>query len=213
MADIPGLVEGASQGVGLGHAFLRHVERTRMLLHVLDISGSESRDPLEDFDAIMRELEAYGDLAKRPMIVVANKMDLPGAEENLARLKDKLAGTGLQIFAVSAATRPDFRELMFAVAEMLEHCPPTEPFAEEPLGELTDLDGEPFSIAKEDGAFVVTGRAMDRLVDSVNFDNEESLNYFHRSLRRMGVIDALREQGAQEGDSVVVGGMEFDFVE
>lgn len=213
MADIPGLVEGASQGVGLGHAFLRHVERTRMLLHVLDISGSESRDPLEDFDAIMRELEAYGDLAKRPMIVVANKMDLPGAEENLARLKDKLAGTGLQIFAVSAATRPDFRELMFAVAEMLEHCPPAEPFAEEPLGELTDLDGEPFSIAQEDGAFVVTGRAMDRLVDSVNFDNEESLNYFHRSLRRMGVIDALREQGAQEGDSVVVGGMEFDFVE
>ena len=103
---------------------------------------------------------------------------------------------------------------MFAVAEMLEHCPPAEPFAEEPLGELTDLDGEPFSIAKEDGAFVVTGRAMDRLVDSVNFDNEESLNYFHRSLRAAWcVIDALREQGAQEGDSVVVGGMEFDFVE
>ena len=213
MADIPGLVEGASEGVGLGHAFLRHIERTRMLLHVLDISGSESRDPLDDFDAIMRELEAYGDLAKRPMIVVANKMDLPGAEENLARLRDKLAGTGLKIFAVSAATQSNFREMMFAVAEMLESCPPAEPFAEEALGELDGTEDETFAIAREDGAFVVSGRAMDRLVASVNFQNEESLNYFHRSLRRMGVIDALRAQGAQEGDAVVVGGMEFDFVE
>ena len=213
MADIPGLVEGASEGVGLGHAFLRHIERTRMLLHVVDISGSESRDPLEDFDAIMRELEAYGDLAKRPMIVVANKIDLPGAEENLARLKDKLDGTGLRVFAVSAAANANFRELMFAVAETLESCPPAEPFAEEPLGELDFSDAEPFEIAREGGAFVVTGRAIEQLVESVNFDNEESLNYFHRSLRRLGVIDALRERGAGEGDSVVVGDMEFDFVE
>ena len=184
-----------------------------MLLHVVDISGSESRDPLEDFDAIMRELEAYGDLAKRPMIVVANKIDLPGAEENLARLKDKLDGTGLRVFAVSAAANANFRELMFAVAETLESCPPAEPFAEEPLGELDFSDAEPFEIAREGGAFVVTGRAIEQLVESVNFDNEESLNYFHRSLRRLGVIDALRERGAGEGDSVVVGDMEFDFVE
>ena len=213
LADIPGLVEGASEGVGLGHAFLRHVERTRMLLHVLDISGSECRDPLEDFDAIMKELEAYGDLKNRPMIVVANKMDLPGADENLERLREKLAGTGLQIFPVSAATKANFRELMFATVEMLKACPPAEPFSEEELFELDDLAGAPFDVEVEGGVYFVSGRAMDRLIDSVNFDNEDSLNYFHRSLRRLGVIDALREKGAREGDTVVVGEMEFDFVE
>ena len=213
LADIPGLVEGASEGVGLGHAFLRHVERTRMLLHVLDISGSECRDPLEDFDAIMKELEAYGDLKNRPMIVVANKMDLPGAEENLERLREKLAGTGLQIFPVSAATHSNFRELMFATVEMLKTCPPAEPFGEEELFELDDLAGAPFEIEVEGGVYFASGRAMDRLIASVNFDNEDSLNYFHRSLRRLGVIDALREKGAEEGDTVVVGEMEFDFVE
>lgn len=213
LADIPGLVEGASEGVGLGHAFLRHVERTRMLLHVLDIAGSEYRDPLEDFDAIMKELEAYGDLKNRPMIVVANKMDLPGAEENLERLREKLDGTGLRIFPVSAATNPNFKELMYATIDVLKSCPPAEPFSEEELYELSDFETEPFTIEVEDGVYYVEGRAMDRLIDSVNFENEESLNFFHRSLRRLGVIDALREKGAQEGSTVVVGDMEFDFVE
>ena len=213
LADIPGLVEGASEGVGLGHAFLRHVERTRMLLHVVDISGSEYRDPLEDFDAIMKELEAYGDLKNRPMIVVANKMDLPDAEENLERLREKLKDTGIQIFPVSAATNPNFKELMYATIEMLDTCPPAEPFSEEELYDLSDFDSESYVIERENDVYFVTGRAMDHLVNSVNFDNEESLNYFHRSLRRMGVIDALREKGAQEGDTVVVGDMEFDFVE
>jgi GTP-binding protein len=213
LADIPGLVEGASEGVGLGHAFLRHVERTRMLLHVVDISGSEYRDPLEDFDAIMKELEAYGDLKNRPMIVVANKMDLPDAEENLERLREKLKGTGIQIFPVSAATNPNFKELMYATIEMLNTCPAAEPFSEEELYDLSDFDSEPYVIERENDIYFVSGRAMDQLVNSVNFDNEESLNYFHRSLRRMGVIDALREKGAQEGDTVVVGDMEFDFVE
>ncbi len=213
LADIPGLVEGASEGVGLGHAFLRHVERTRMLLHVLDIAGSECRDPLEDYDAIMKELEAYGDLRNRPMIVVANKMDLPGAEENLARLREKLDGTGIQIFPVSAATNPNFRELLYATVRMLDQCPPAEPFSEEELTELSDFESEPFTVEVEDGAYFVSGREMDRLIASVNFDSEDSLNFFHRSLRRMGVIDALREKGAQEGDTVVIGEMEFDFVE
>ena len=214
LADIPGLVEGASQGVGLGHAFLRHVERTRMLLHVLDIAGSEGRDPLQDYDAIMAELEAYGDLKNRPMIVVANKTDLPGAEENLARLREKLAGTGIGIYPVSAATRQNFDALLYATVRMLDSCPPAEPFAEE---ELFDADaiaaGVPFEIEVDKGVYFVSGREMDRLISSVNFDNEESLNWFHRSLRRLGVIDALREKGAKEGDSVVVGDMEFDFVE
>ena len=213
LADIPGLVEGAAEGVGLGHAFLRHVERTRMLLHVVDISGSEGRDPLEDFDAIMKELEAYGDLAKRPMIAVANKMDLPGAAENLERLKAKLNGTGIPVYAVSAATRDNFDPLMYATIDMLSKCPPAEPFAEEELFELDPNAGETFTIDTEGGVYFVAGREMDRLIEAVNFDNEESLNWFHRSLRRLGVIDALRERGAKEGDSVVIGEMEFDFVE
>ena len=213
LADIPGLVEGAAEGVGLGHDFLRHVERTRMLLHVVDISGSEGRDPLEDFDAIMKELEAYGDLKNRPMIVVANKMDLPGAQENLERLKAKLEPLGIQVFAVSAATRKNFDQLMYATSELLATCPPAEPFSEEELSELTELSGAPFTIEVDHGVYFVSGREADRLLNSVNFDSEDSVNWFHRSLRRLGIIDALREKGAHEGDSVVFGDMEFDFVE
>ena len=214
LADIPGLVEGASEGVGLGHAFLRHVERTRMLLHVVDISGSEGRDPLEDYDAIMKELEAYGDLKSRPMIVVANKMDLPGAEENLKRLREKLSGTDIDVFPVSAATRQHFDALLYATVRLLDSCPPAEPFLEEALGDAEALaQGVPFAVSIDGGVYFVDGREMDRLIESVNFENEESLNWFHRSLRRLGVIDALREAGAKEGDSVVIGDMEFDFVE
>ena len=213
LADIPGLVEGAAEGVGLGHAFLRHVERTRMLLHVVDISGSEGRDPLEDFDAIMKELEAYGDLKNRPMIAVANKMDLPGAAENLERLRAKLAGTDIPIFPVSAATGSDFAPLMYATAARLAQCPPAEPFAEEPLYEYDEAGGAPFAIEVQGGVYFLSGREIEKLIAAVNFGNEESVNWFHRSLRRLGVIDALRERGAREGDSVVIDDMEFDFIE
>ena len=214
LADIPGLVEGASEGVGLGHAFLRHVERTRMLLHVLDISGSEGRDPLEDYDAIRRELENYGDLQTRQEIIVANKMDLPGAQDNLDRLKEKFAGTDARIFAVSAATRQNFDALMRAVVQTLKTLPEAEPFAEEELFDF-DLGAEEsgFEITRHDGLFEVSGPSMARLIASVNFGSEDSLNFFHRSLRKMGVIDALREAGANEGDTVLIDDMEFDFVE
>ena len=214
LADIPGLVEGASEGVGLGHAFLRHVERTRMLLHVLDISGSEGRDPIEDYEAIDKELANYGDLVNRPTIVVANKMDLPGAEDNLARLREKLAGTGIAIYPVSAATRAGFDDLMRAAVRMLAACPPAEPFAEEELFDF-DMDAEAtgFEIVRAGGVYHLSGPSVDRLVASVNFGNEESLNYFHRTLRRLGIIDALREAGAGEGDTIAIDEMEFDFVE
>lgn len=214
LADIPGLVEGASEGIGLGHAFLRHVERTRMLLHVLDISGSEGRNPLEDYDAIEKELENYGDLKNRPVIVVANKMDLPGADENLELLKEKLAGTGIEIYPVSAATRAGFETLMRATVKMLKSCPDAEPFAEEELFDF-DMDSQAsgFEIARSGGAFYLSGPSIDRLVASVNFYNEESLNYFHRTLRKLGVIDALREAGAGEGSTICIDEMEFDFVE
>ena len=211
LADIPGLVEGASEGVGLGHDFLRHVERTRMLVHVLDISGSEGRDPLEDYDAILRELDAYGDLKNRPMLIAANKLDLPGAQENLERLREKLKGTGLEIFPVSAASGKGFEPLLYRIVEMLDTLPPAEPFYEEEIA--ADDRDVGFTIEKYEGAFVLTGGSIERLLNSVNFENEDSLNYFHRTLRKWGVIDQLREAGAKEGDQVLIGDMEFDFVD
>ena len=209
MADIPGLVEGASQGVGLGHAFLRHIERTRLLVHVIDISGSEMRDPLEDYDAILAELKAYGDLAARPMLIAANKCDLPGSEENLARLRAKLPDA--EIFPVSAATHTGFAPLLRRAADLLRAMPAAEPFLEEEPMEI--VEEEPFSIEMDGDVFVLSGPAIDRLFNSVNFEDELSLNYFHRTLRRWGVIDALRARGAKEGDSVRIEDMEFDFVE
>lgn len=213
IADIPGLVEGASEGLGLGHDFLRHIERTRMLVHVLDVSGSEGRDPLEDFDKINHELEMYGDLKNRPMIVAANKMDLPGAEENLERLKARIEGTGMKLFAISAATGGDLKPLVYAISDMLDTLPPIEPFSEEDIFDIDAREGEMFSVEKVGNTYVVTGRAMDYLINSVNFGDEDSMNYFHRTLRRWGVIDALRAKGAQEGDQVQIADMEFDFVE
>lgn len=211
MADIPGLVEGASEGVGLGIQFLRHVERTRLLVHVVDIAGSEGRDPIEDFEQICDELVAYGDLAERPMIVAANKMDLPGAQENLERLKKHLHGTDIEVYPVSAATQQGFDELMGAIVRILPTLPEMLVFPEEP--EVISEDQPPFTIVKEDGVYIVEGPAMEQLVNSVNFSDQESLNYFHRMLRSRGVIDALRANGAKEGDTVVIDEMEFDFID
>ena len=213
LADIPGLVEGAAEGVGLGHDFLRHVERTRLLLHVLDISGSEGRDPVEDYEQINRELTAYGELSQRPQIVVCNKMDLPEAAENLERLKAHLAGKEIAIFPVSAATHQGFDALLDATVKLLDTLPPLHPFAEEEVPLPTPAI-ESFAVVKDDdGVYEVDGPAMQRLIDSVNFEDEESMNWFHRTLRRWGVIDALRQAGAGEGDTVRIGDMEFDFVE
>ncbi|MDO4838559.1 MAG: GTPase ObgE [Clostridia bacterium] len=212
LADIPGLVEGAAEGVGLGHDFLRHVERTRLLLHVVDIAGSEGRDPIEDFDQINLELQNYGELSTRPQVVVCNKMDLTGAEENLARMKEHVAPLGYPVFAVSAATHQGFDALLDYTADRLEELPPVQHFTEE-----IDLDEEikpsTFEVQKDGEVYEVVGTSMERLLDSVNFDDEESMNWFHRTLRRWGVIDALRNAGAKEGDTVRIGDMEFDFVE
>ena len=211
MADIPGLVEGASEGVGLGIQFLRHVERTRLLVHVVDVAGSEGRDPIEDFEQICDELVAYGDLAERPMIVAANRMDLPGADENLERLRRHLRGTDIEVFPVSAATRKGFDELMGAIVRILPTLPEMLVFPEEP--EVIEESKAPFTIEKEDGVYIVEGPAMEQLVNSVNFSDQESLNYFHRMLRTLGVIQALRDNGAKEGDTVVIDEMEFDFID
>ena len=212
MADIPGLVEGACEGVGLGIQFLRHVERTRLLVHVVDVAGSEGRDPIEDFEQICDELVAYGDLAERPMIVAANKMDLPGAEENLERLRRHLRGTDIEVYPVSAATRKGFDELMGAIVRILPTLPEILTFEQEP--EVIHEEEAPFTVHKEaDDYYVVEGKAMEQLIGSINFSDNQSVNYFHRALRSRGVIDALRNAGAKEGDTVAIYDMEFDFVE
>ncbi len=211
MADIPGLVEGASDGAGLGHDFLRHVERTRLLLHVIDAAGSEGRDPVEDYEQINQELEKYGDLASRPQIIAANKMDIPDGETGYQMLKDHIGGKW-PIFPVSAATRQGFDALMDCVAQTLSALPPMEPFTEEEmLPEMLENTG--FEVTRDGKVFVVSGSAVTQLIDSVNFDDEESMNWFHRTMRRAGIIDALREAGAQEGSTVRMEDMEFDFVE
>ncbi len=212
MADIPGIIEGASEGAGLGIAFLRHIERTRLLLHVIDMSGLEGRDPIEDYEHINHELAAYGELKNRPQIVAANKMDIPEAEENLKRFREHV-GDKVPVYPVSAATRRGFDELIDAVAKKLAGLPPAAPFEEEEI-DLMPLSGlTQFTVTREDGVFVVSGPAVTHLVDSVNFEDDESLNWFHHTLRSAGIIDALRAHGAKEGSTVRMDDMEFDFID
>ena len=212
MADIPGIIEGASEGAGLGLDFLRHIERTRLLLHVIDMSGLEGRDPIEDYENINRELNAYGELSSRPQIIAANKMDIPEAEEQLARFKEHV-GPDVQVFPVSAASRKGFDALIDAVVKKLSELPPAMPFAEEEIDVMPFAGLTQFTVTREDGVFVVSGPAVTHLVDSVNFEDEESLNWFHHTLRSAGIIDALRERGAHEGSTVRMDDMEFDFID
>ena len=213
LADIPGLVEGASEGVGLGHDFLRHVERTRLLLHVVDAAGSEGRDPLEDFRIINGELEKYGEPVGRPQLVVLNKCDIISDQAEVEALKRQFEALGYQAFPVSAAARKGFDALLDEVARLLPQLPPPRVFDEQAVEEedWTDTDG--FTIRRENDVFFVEGAAMQRFIDSVNFDDEESLNWFHRTLRDRGIIQALRDKGAGEGSTIAIGDMEFDFIE
>ena len=212
LADIPGLIEGAADGAGLGHDFLRHVERTRLLLHVVDVSGSEGRDPVDDLDQINSELDQYGDLGSKPQIIVCNKTDLPGAEENLKRIRILAEGMGVPVFSVSAATHQGFDALLDETARQLEELPPILHYHEEEEEE-EEKDPNTYEVRQEKGIFIVSGPGMDRLIESVNFDDQESLNWFHRSLRRLGVIEALKMAGAGEGSTVQIADMEFDYIE
>ena len=220
MADLPGLIEGAHQGVGLGHQFLRHIERTRVIVHVIDMAALEGRDPYEDYLTINRELKEYNlRLTERPQIIVANKMDMPGAEENLQKFKEQLQDD-YPIFAISAVTRKGLRELLFAVADKIEETPdfPLE-HEEEDTGVhrvLYKHEAEPesFTITREsDGSFVVSGEKIEKLFKMTDFSREESIRRFSRQLRGMGVDEALRLKGATDGDIVKLLEFEFEFIE
>jgi GTP-binding protein len=213
MADIPGLIEDAHLGVGLGHDFLRHVERNRMLLHVVDISGCEGRDPLEDYEAIRHELEAYDpELAARPQIIAANKMDiLPDAEENLARIREHV-GAEIPIYPISAATRRGVQELMRAVAQRLKSLPAPAPEVLEPVALDARLD-DTIEVTRLDDVYLVDGPGAERMLDSVNLFDRDSMGRFQRQLRDKGILDRLRALGASDGDTIRFCDTEFDFIE
>ena len=213
MADIPGLIEGAHSGAGLGHEFLRHTERTRLILHVLDISGSEERDPLEDFKTIQEELRLYSsELAKRPFLIVANKMDIPGAEDYLQRLKETVGGEQ-EIFAVSAATGVGLQPLLYRIAQLLPDTPVPETFTLPAEHLVTKAQSDKrFEIMKEEGVFVVSGKEIEKHVKMTFFESEAGVYRLQNILKAMGIDDALRAEGIKEGDKVEIAGISFDWV-
>ncbi|MEE0205399.1 MAG: GTPase ObgE [Peptococcaceae bacterium] len=218
IADVPGLVEGAAEGAGLGHRFLRHVERTRVLVHVVDLSGSEGRDPLEDLAVIRGELERYApQLNEKPMVIVANKVDLMSDDDRdaaLARLSE--AYPEVRIFPMSAATDSDLNELVYHLADILDAIGPVE-YAEEdfePVEEEPQKQEAPFRVQKiGPDAYEVVGPEIDGLVGRTQFERDEAVERFMKILDNMGIEKALREAGIQDGDTVIVGPMALDYLE
>ena len=216
MADIPGLIEGASEGVGLGHAFLRHVERCRLIVHVVDVSGIEGRDPKDDFEKINLELANFSEeLAERPQIVAANKSDM-ATEEQIADFRKFIVEKGLPFFTISAATTEGTDALMDCVAEELSKLPPPKRFEVQPLtmAELQQMENEKhsFTVQKIDGVYVVDAPFMAPILSTCNMEDYESLQYFQRVLRSSGIIDELEKQGIQEDDLVSIYDFEFNYV-
>jgi GTP-binding protein len=213
VADIPGLIEGAHQGAGLGHEFLRHVERTRVLIHVIDMAGSEGRDPLEDFKAINRELEAYNpDLARRPQVVAANKMDLPGAGEYLQSMRPAL-GEEFEVFPISAVTGEGVDKLMFKVAGILAMAEPAK-LIQNDAEKVTRVSVQPrFTVHREDDVFVIAGKEIERHYAMTDFENEDAVKRFLRIVKLMGIESELRKQGAKNGDTVRIRDLVFDFLD
>ncbi|MGT2893141.1 GTPase ObgE [Streptococcus downei] len=226
MADLPGLIEGASQGVGLGTQFLRHIERTRVILHVIDMSAAEGRDPYEDYLSINKELETYNlRLLERPQIIVANKMDMPEAKENLKVFKEKMAADYDEfddlpmIFPISSLAHRGLENLLEATAELLDKTDEFLIYSEDELAQEEayygfDEEQNPFEISRDDDAtWVLSGEKLEKLFVMTNLEREESIMKFARQLRGMGVDQALRERGAKDGDLVRIGKFEFEFVD
>ena len=214
IADIPGLIEGASEGVGLGHEFLRHVERCRMLIHIVDVAGSEGRDPKEDFEKINLELERFNpELAKRPQIVAGNKIDL-ATEEQREDFRKYIEDRGLQYFEMCAPILEGTREVINAAAAMLATLPAVRRFESEeiPLEVVLKKKNTGFSVTKEDGVYIVDAPWLASIIARTDMDDYESLQYLQRVLVSSGIIDALREKGVEEGDTVSIYDFEFEFV-
>ena len=218
MADLPGLIEGASEGHGLGHQFLRHVERTKVIVHVIDIAGTEGRDPYDDFVKINEEVKSYNfKLENRPMIVVANKMDMPDAEENLKKFREQV-GDNYPVYPISGLTREGIKELLYAIADALDHAPEIE----ETLDEVEQTnerkvyrleEKDEFWITRHNEAYVVNGEWIEKLVVMTNFTQYDSVKRFQRIMKQKGVDAALRKAGAQDGDTTLIGEYSFDFTE
>lgn len=215
MADIPGLIEGASDGVGLGHEFLRHVERCRLIVHVVDVSGVEGRDPIEDFEIINRELANFSEeLAERPQIVAANKSDMANPEQ-ITAFRSYIENLGYPFFEISAATTAGTKDLIAAVSHKLEELPPIKRYEPEPLSaeELESNDRRKFDITvDEEGVYAIDAPWLEQALSTVDMDDYESLQYFQRVMRSSGIIDKLEEMGIQEGDTVELFGFQFDFI-
>jgi len=212
MADIPGLIEGASEGIGLGHDFLKHVERTRLLLHLVDVSGIEGRNPIEDFDAICKEMELYNpQLAEKPQIVVANKTDIVTDPALYEAFKKEIEDRDLLFFEISAATGKGTRELMAFASGCLKELPMPE---QEVFADIIEVKKEEdgFSVVKRDGVFCVEGPRAERIVNSTNFSDYESLQFFQKCLRESGIIAALEEAGITEGETVRMEELEFEYM-
>ncbi|AIY05175.1 GTP binding protein [Planococcus sp. PAMC 21323] len=220
MADLPGLIQGAHEGIGLGHQFLRHIERTRVIIHVIDMSGLEGREPYEDYLTINEELKQYNmRLTERPQLIVANKMDMPDSEENLAKFREKLPEDA-RIFPISALSRKGLNNLLFAIADVIEVTPEFPLMGDEEADSEstvlykheTDADG--FDITRgPDGAFILSGYAIERMFKMTDFSREDSIRRFARQMRGMGIDDALRERGAENGDTVRLLEFEFEFMD
>ena len=213
VADLPGLIEGAHLGLGLGIQFLKHIERTRIIVHVIDMSASEGRDPVDDYKKINNELESYNlDLMKKPQIIVANKMDLPGAEENLQYFKEELGIDN--VICISAATRQNLNELIYKIADKLDEVKiiPDVVYEAEVVEYTFKKEEEPFTLVLcEDGVYNVVGPMIEKLMQKTDFNNDPSIRRFAKQIRDLGVDDALREKGVKDGDTVRILDYEFEF--
>ena len=213
LADIPGIIEGAAEGAGLGHDFLRHIDRCRLLIHVVDVSGSEGRDPVADFEAIQAELKEYGSgLESRPMLVAGNKVDIAADRSALEALRTHVEGLGLPFYEISAAAQQGTRELMYAAARELEHLPPITVYEPTYVERPPEVDmSEPLEITHEDDTWLVEGPWLQRLMANVNFDDYESRMWFDKALRETGLYQQLEERGIEDGDTVSLDGYEFEY--
>lgn len=211
VADIPGLIEGAAEGAGLGLSFLRHIERTRLFVHVLDASGWEGRDPIEDWRLIREELGRYApELLDKPELIAANKMDLPEAAERIEAIRE---ATGRPVFPISAATGEGVEALKYAMEEALRDLPKTHDTLDDPYIPPAEPEEQPIVVEKVGGQYVVRGSFIERLVYKTDFEQYEAVVHFQDQLRRAGILDQLRALGIQEGDTVDLDGIEFEFME